>query len=197
MQNEILINNFKSIKHLKQPCTRVNVFIGEPNTGKSNILEAIGFISYSEFYQYGKLRDFIRFTRTTNLFYDEFIDEPFTIKLGTISLQIRFQNGKFLGIVQNKKALLDRLNSQSFDPSRVALFEKEIDCPIGETDSYDNVKVITKRNNEIAFTSFSDSDGVLVLSEVYYPGWKTTIDGKRADTLRVNHALRAVCVTNS
>ena len=40
------ITNFKSVKHLKLPCKRFNVFIGEPNTGKSNILEALGLLSF-------------------------------------------------------------------------------------------------------------------------------------------------------
>ena len=32
------IKNFKSIKELRLDCRRINIFIGEPNTGKSNIL---------------------------------------------------------------------------------------------------------------------------------------------------------------
>lgn len=35
------IRNFKSIKDLDLDCRRVNLFIGEPNTGKSNILEVL------------------------------------------------------------------------------------------------------------------------------------------------------------
>ncbi len=31
---EVEIENFKSIKNLKLECKRVNIFIGEPNTGK-------------------------------------------------------------------------------------------------------------------------------------------------------------------
>ena len=42
MIKKLHIKNFKSIKELDLNCARVNVFIGEPNTGKSNILEAIG-----------------------------------------------------------------------------------------------------------------------------------------------------------
>lgn len=33
------IKNFKSIKDLRLDCKRVNIFIGKPNVGKSNILE--------------------------------------------------------------------------------------------------------------------------------------------------------------
>lgn len=35
------INNYKSIKKLGMECSRINVLIGEPNVGKSNILEAL------------------------------------------------------------------------------------------------------------------------------------------------------------
>lgn len=34
------IQNFKSVKDLQVECGRINLLLGEPNTGKSNILEA-------------------------------------------------------------------------------------------------------------------------------------------------------------
>ncbi len=39
------MENFKSIKHIEVEPSRINVFIGEPNSGKSNILDALGFLS--------------------------------------------------------------------------------------------------------------------------------------------------------
>jgi hypothetical protein len=42
----IEIKNFKSIRHQRiEGCRRINVFIGYPNTGKSNILEALSVFS--------------------------------------------------------------------------------------------------------------------------------------------------------
>ena len=52
MINELEIHNFKSIKDLTLPCKRFNVFIGEANTGKSNILEALGLLSFIGVRQY-------------------------------------------------------------------------------------------------------------------------------------------------
>ncbi len=68
MIKNVSIRNFKSIKKLDFKAKRVNVFIGEPNTGKLNILEALGMFSlgYS-----GKTGDVpIRCQKADNLFYD-------------------------------------------------------------------------------------------------------------------------------
>ncbi len=46
MIKKLGIQNFKSVKDLTLECNRVNIFIGEPNTGKSNILEALGLASW-------------------------------------------------------------------------------------------------------------------------------------------------------
>jgi AAA15 family ATPase/GTPase len=44
MITELHIRNFKSVKAVDLKCSRINVFIGEPNTGKSNILETIALL---------------------------------------------------------------------------------------------------------------------------------------------------------
>jgi AAA15 family ATPase/GTPase len=41
----LAISNYKSISAAEIEVRRVNVFIGEPNTGKSNILEALALLS--------------------------------------------------------------------------------------------------------------------------------------------------------
>jgi len=66
MIEKLSIKNFKSIKHLELDCKKINLFIGEPNTGKSNILETLGILSFSS---YGRIEDFVRFERMSNLFY--------------------------------------------------------------------------------------------------------------------------------
>ena len=48
MIDRLVIDNFKSINHVDLKCGRINVMIGEPNAGKSNILEALdlSFLSW-------------------------------------------------------------------------------------------------------------------------------------------------------
>ena len=68
MIKNVSIRNFKSIKELDFKAKRVNVFIGEPNTGKSNILEALGM--FSLFYIENPDELPIRYQDASNLFYD-------------------------------------------------------------------------------------------------------------------------------
>ena len=49
MIENLSIKNFKSIKDLSIDCKRINLFIGEPNAGKSNILEALGVMSWCRY----------------------------------------------------------------------------------------------------------------------------------------------------
>jgi len=70
--NRLSITNFKSIKQLSIACKRVNVFIGKPNVGKSNILEAISLLgAHYSFDQNKYLSELIRYQEISNLFYDD------------------------------------------------------------------------------------------------------------------------------
>lgn len=85
----IEIKNFKSIRHQKiEGCKKINVFIGYPNVGKSNILEALSLFSInSKDFEFSK---FVRVENTTGLFFNGNISEKSTIKLNN-SNRIRIQ----------------------------------------------------------------------------------------------------------
>ena len=48
--------------------------------------------------------------------------------------------------------------------------------------------------NHLTYEMESDKGGVVVFSEIYYPGWTATIDGQPAELGRVNYILRALNV---
>jgi AAA15 family ATPase/GTPase len=97
MITKLSIANFKSIRQLDLDCKKVNLFIGEPNTGKSNILEALALLSWCA--RPGQnLGDYIRFQATQNLFYDQLLDHEITISVGgrpTAQLNVGFKNDRF------------------------------------------------------------------------------------------------------
>jgi hypothetical protein len=82
MIQTLAIDRFKSIRSLSIPCRKVNVFIGPPDTGKTNILEALYLLSRLG---WGlpldtslRLRKELGFEP---LFYRQFFDQPFRISM--------------------------------------------------------------------------------------------------------------------
>lgn len=56
------------------------------------------------------------------------------------------------------------------------------------------VKITAYAPNELHYNVESEQGGVVVFSEIYYPGWTATIDGQPAEPGRVNYVLRALKV---
>ncbi len=79
------IKNFKSIKELQLDCKRINLFIGEPNVGKSNILEALSMFSIADNKSEKNLDNFVRFNSFKNLFYDNLPKNNIEINTDIIS----------------------------------------------------------------------------------------------------------------
>lgn len=97
MMKRLLVENFKSVKHLDLECRKVNVFIGRPNTGKSNILEALGLLSHAYHGYEGNrsLKDYVRMKDMTNLFYDCNIGEEVSISLDQFTLKLVQEGSRF------------------------------------------------------------------------------------------------------
>ena len=49
-------------------------------------------------------------------------------------------------------------------------------------------------DNRIVIDAGTPTDGILVLSEMYYPGWTATVDGAPAKILRADYTLRAIAL---
>jgi len=99
MITKLSISNFKSVRQLNIECKKVNLFIGEPNTGKSNILEALGLLSWSARALSSDLIDYVRFQTAPDIFYDRLLDEAINITVTgepTAGVQVSFENDKFL-----------------------------------------------------------------------------------------------------
>jgi AAA15 family ATPase/GTPase len=78
---QLSIKNFKSIRDLTISCKKLNVFIGEPNSGKSNIIEALSLQSQSAIGQ-DLNKQMFRYKTIGNLFYDFNINNPIVVNTG-------------------------------------------------------------------------------------------------------------------
>ncbi len=56
------------------------------------------------------------------------------------------------------------------------------------------VTVVKRSDRELSLAVELDRPGIVVVSEIYYPDWKATVDGAPAEVLRANHVLRAVAL---
>ena len=100
MITKLSIANFKSIRQLDIDCKKVNLFIGEPNTGKSNILETLALLSWCA--RPGQnLGDYVRLQLMQNLFCDQLLDQEIQISVSLSAgkpdakLYVRFVNDHF------------------------------------------------------------------------------------------------------
>ena len=78
----IEIKNFKSIRHQKiEGCKRINVFIGYPNVGKSNVLETLSLFSIDN--SSSDFSNYIRIERPTTLFFNGDISKQAEVKINS------------------------------------------------------------------------------------------------------------------
>lgn len=64
----------------------------------------------------------------------------------------------------------------------------------GYKDSLSTIRLTSYEPNQLVYETSSPQDGIVVFSEIYYPGWTATIDGKSADIARADYILRAMNV---
>lgn len=86
MIERLSVKNFKSIDEMTVDCRRINLFIGEPNTGKSNILESLGLLSAVG--HDGEFNNFLRFKGFSDIFHDSMLEENIDISARTTNRHI-------------------------------------------------------------------------------------------------------------
>ena len=64
----------------------------------------------------------------------------------------------------------------------------------GYKDSLSTIRLTSYEPNRLIYKTSSPKDGVVVFSEIYYPGWQATIDGQPADIARADYILRVMNV---
>lgn len=62
----------------------------------------------------------------------------------------------------------------------------------GYKDSLSVIRLTAYEPNHLVYESSSTEAGVAVFSEVYYPGWRVTIDGQPVELARADYILRAL-----
>ena len=83
------------------------------------------------------------------------------------------------------------------DLHTMAVADKKFEAVLGSSAAQDTSSLVTITSyapNELHYDVNSAKGGVVVFSEVYYPGWTCTVDGNPVEVGRVNYILRAINV---
>ena len=97
--------------------------------------------------------------------------------------------------VDDAQAEMDGL--YQVDLRHEAVADRQFQEVLGEAmaaDSTATAVLTSYEPNQLKYTVSSQKGGIVVFSEIYYPGWTATIDGKPAELGRANYVLRALRV---
>ena len=78
-----------------------------------------------------------------------------------------------------------------------AVADAKFKAQLGEAVAQDTLSVVRIKSyepNQVSYEVESDKGGIIVFSEIYYPGWTATVDGVEQELGRVDYVLRALQV---
>ena len=100
-----------------------------------------------------------------------------------------------ISYVDNANAEIDAVGKLNLRHEAVA--DSKFKDILGEPAAQQSNAVVTLKKyepNELTYTVDSQKGGIVVFSEIYYPGWTATVDGTDTPVGRVNYILRAINV---
>lgn len=98
-------------------------------------------------------------------------------------------------VVDTPAAAQAALQAPNFDPRQQAILGADQPIPtVAPATATEQVEITAYGSNQIALRVENGAPGLLVLSELWYPGWQATVNGQSETVLQVNGALRAVAV---
>lgn len=95
-------------------------------------------------------------------------------------------------VEENRSRIFSKLLSDSFNERETVILEKTPNIKLKNNGAYREVPLQRWSPNRIVIVDDFPSDGFLVLSELWYPGWTVKIDGIEKEILRGNYLFRVL-----
>jgi Bacterial membrane protein YfhO len=94
-------------------------------------------------------------------------------------------------VEKDSKQVLRLLSNAAFDPTREVVLDSEVPMPPARRLEA-TAKILRYENDLVRIATSADNEGILVLADSYYPGWKAFVDGREEVIRRANLFFRAV-----
>lgn len=100
-------------------------------------------------------------------------------------------------VILNREEILSFMTGHEFDPAKVVVLEREhrrekIDWTRTGEPLNGSCDVVSYGNEEIRVQASLNRPAYLVMSEIYYPGWYASVNGRKVDLLRGNYLFRVL-----
>lgn len=94
-------------------------------------------------------------------------------------------------VVETQAEALPRILDPAFTPEKIAMIERG---PFLNGHGKGHIELLRFEPNRLELRVETDAPALLVLSEVFYPGWWARLDGQAVPIYRVNFAFRGVFI---
>jgi hypothetical protein len=94
-------------------------------------------------------------------------------------------------VENNTEQILRRLSTAGFDPTQEVILDQEIAIK-GKLALEARAAIVRNENRVVTIHTSTNDDGILILADSYYPGWKAYVNGKEEGIRRANLFFRAV-----
>ena len=92
-------------------------------------------------------------------------------------------------------AVFHRIDDPAINLHKVAVIEAPLPQSLGPASpTVEPVRFRSYEADRILLDVTAGSSGLLILSEIYYPGWRATVNGRRTEIYKVDGALRGILI---
>lgn len=87
----------------------------------------------------------------------------------------------------SRQQAVSMLYNTTFNPTKTAVVEDEFAIPTQPLTDRDNIHITSYGNSSLVATSILTQDHFVVVTNIFDPGWKVTVDGLAVSTYRTNY----------
>lgn len=91
--------------------------------------------------------------------------------------------------------IIAALYDKNTNLSNTVILEKNPEISFAQSHIPGQARIVSYALDSVTIRTTSSSDGFLLLTDNYYPGWKVTVDGKPMELYRADYSFRAVYVS--